>query len=93
MSIVEKKMCGGDMKEQKKMINEPKFNLRDLINYSDEELKHFLLQEKSREDQAYQIFCRCAASRAAAQVKIFCEAAKNQREIKNELKRRGSSSK
>lgn len=70
------------------MMNSSKFDINNLNTYSDDELQSFLSEEKSREDQAYQIFCHCAASRSSAQVQIFCEAARNQREIKNELRRR-----
>lgn len=63
-------------------------NLENLKEYSDEELLYFLKFEKAREDKAYQIFCYCAPSIGSSQLKIFCEAARNQRLINLEIKRR-----
>ena len=59
-----------------------------LSEYSVDELNQFLESEKSREDEAYQIFCHCAASRAVAYVKSFSEACRNQNLIKEELRKR-----
>lgn len=59
-----------------------------LSEYSVDELNQFLESEKSREDEAYQIFCHCAASRAGAYVKTFSEACRNQNLIKEELRKR-----
>lgn len=68
--------------------NKERFDLKKIEKYSYDELMDFLKQEKDREDTAYQIFCHCAASRASFYVNAFCEASKNQKEIKNELNRR-----
>ena len=59
-----------------------------LSEYSVDELNKFLESEKSREDEAYQIFCHCVASRAGAYVKAFSEACRNQNLIKEELRKR-----
>ena len=59
-----------------------------LSEYSVDELNQFLESEKSREDEAYQIFCHCAASRAGSYVKAFSEACRNQNLIKEELRKR-----
>ena len=59
-----------------------------LSEYSVDELNQFLELEKSREDEAYQIFCHCAASRAGLYVKLFSEACKNQNLINEELRKR-----
>ena len=64
------------------------FCLRNIRKYSYDELMDCLKKEKDRAYTAYQIFCHCAASKCASQVKIFCDASKNQKEIKNELNRR-----
>ena len=61
----------------------------ELINkYSADELNQFLKLEKSREDEAYQIFCHCAASRSGSYVKSFSGACRNQNLIKKELRKR-----
>lgn len=59
-----------------------------LSEYSVDELNQFLESEKSREDDAYQIFCHCAASRAGAYVK----ACRNQNLIKKERSRKNGRS-
>lgn len=59
-----------------------------LSEYTVDELNQFLESEKSREDEAYQIFCHCAASRSGAYVKSFSEACRNQNLIKEELRKR-----
>ena len=59
-----------------------------LSEYSVDELNQFLEREKSREDEAYQIFCHCAASRARSYIKTFSEACRNQNMIKEELRKR-----
>ena len=64
------------------------FTIKRLNKYSDTELNKFLELEKSREDVAYQIFCHCAASRAASYVKTFSEACRNQNLIEEEIKKR-----
>lgn len=64
------------------------FSMELLSEYSVYELNQFLELEKSREDEAYQIFCRCAASRSGAYVKTFSEACRNQNLIKEEIRKR-----
>ena len=69
-------------------MNIQRFKLKKIKEYSKEELIEYMKAEKSKEDTAYGIFCRCAASRCASQIKIFCEARKNYQLIKEELKNR-----
>lgn len=60
----------------------------ELKKMNEGELIQELSEQKAREDEAYQLFTRCAASRAAAHVKAFSEAATIRRAIKEELRRR-----
>lgn len=64
------------------------FSMELLSEYSVDELNQFLKLEKTREDEAYQIFCHCAASRAGVYVKAFSEACRNQNLIKEEMRKR-----
>ena len=59
-----------------------------LNEYSVQELEMLLEAEKAKEDDAYQKFCHCVASRGANYVSIFSQACRNQNAIKEELKRR-----
>lgn len=60
----------------------------DYSKNSDNDLKFLYEQEREKENEAYQKFCHCAASRCNTYVKQFCESGKICKEIKNELKRR-----
>lgn len=60
----------------------------DLENMDAEALLQDLERQKAREDEAYQLFTRCASSRCAGYVATFCEAGTICRAIKAELRRR-----
>lgn len=60
----------------------------DLEKMDAEALLQELDRQKERENAAYQLFTRCAASRCAGYVSTFCEAGTICRAIKAELRRR-----
>lgn len=53
-----------------------------------DQLKAELKAQKAKEDEAYQLFTRCAVSKGAGYVKAFSEAGATCRQIRQELSRR-----